>query len=126
MYRTLTIGAVSALTLTSAAADETLKFRSVLHATFVQSQDVGDVDGHTMSLTRYSGLTSFPDGTTGTGYFVAVTDYIKGAGTFSVYNNLALNDGFGSLVQGERHDDNGWNNKPISGNSDCSRRQGKV
>ena len=93
MFRTLMIGAVSALMLSAAAADETLKFRSILHATFVQSQDVGDVDGHTMSLTRYSGLTSFPDGTTGTGYFVATTDYIKGAGTFSVYNNLTLNDG---------------------------------
>jgi hypothetical protein len=76
-----------------AKADETLKFRAVLHATFVQSQDVGDVDAHTMSLARYSGLTSFPDGTTGTGYFVASTDYIKGAGTFWVYNNLTLNDG---------------------------------
>jgi hypothetical protein len=72
------IGAVSALTLTSAAADETLKFRSVLHATFVQSQDVGDVDGYTMSFARYSELTSFPDATTGTGYFVATTDYIRG------------------------------------------------
>jgi len=94
MLRTLIIGAVSALTLSTAArADETVKFRSILHATSVQSQDVGDVDGHTMSLSRYSGLTSFPDGTTGTGYFVATTDYIKGAGTFSVYNNLTLSDG---------------------------------
>ena len=94
MFRTLIIGAVSALTLSTAArADETVKFRSILHATSVQSQDVGDVDGHTMSLSRYSGLTSFPDGTTGTGYFVATTDYIKGAGTFSVYNNLTLSDG---------------------------------
>ena len=94
MFRNLMIGAVSALTLSTAArADETVKFRSILHATSVQSQDVGDVDGHTMSLSRYSGLTSFPDGTIGTGYFVATTDYIKGAGTFSVYNNLTLNDG---------------------------------
>ena len=94
MLRTLIIGAVSALTLSTAArADETVKFRSILHATSVQSQDVGDVDGHTMSLSRYSGLTSFPDGTTGTGYFVATTDYTKGAGTFSVYNNLTLSDG---------------------------------
>jgi hypothetical protein len=46
-----------------------------------------------MSLSRYSGITSFPDGTTGTGYFVSATDYVKGAGTFSVYHNLTLNDG---------------------------------
>jgi hypothetical protein len=50
-----------------------------LHATFVESQDVGDVDGHAMSLTRYSGLTRFSDGTTGLCYFVATTDYIEGA-----------------------------------------------
>jgi hypothetical protein len=43
-------------------ADETLKFRSIYHATSVQSQDVGDVDGHTLSVVRISGLASFPDG----------------------------------------------------------------
>jgi hypothetical protein len=37
------------------------------------------VDGHAMSLTRYSGLTQFSDGTTGLCYFVATTDYIEGA-----------------------------------------------
>jgi hypothetical protein len=74
-------------------ADETLKFRAILHATFVESQEVGDVDGHKMSLSRYSGLASFPDGATGISYFVATTDYIKGGGTFLVYNNLTLNDG---------------------------------
>src|SRR3984893_2053105 len=79
MLRTFVIGAVSALTLTAAAADETLKFSSILHATFVESQDVGDVDGHAMSLTRYSGLTRISDGTTGLCYFVATTDYIEGA-----------------------------------------------
>jgi hypothetical protein len=92
LFRTLMIGAVSALTLTSAAADETLKFRSVLHATFVQSQDVGDVDGYTMSFARYSELTSFPDATTETGYFCRHNRLHKGC-TFSVYNNLTLSNG---------------------------------
>jgi hypothetical protein len=93
MLRTFVIGAVSALTLTAAAADETLKFSSILHATFLESQVVGDVDGHAMSLTRYSGLTRFSDGTTGLCYLVATTDYIQGAGTFLVYNNITLSDG---------------------------------
>ena len=79
MLRTFMTAAVSALALTAAAADETVKFSSILHATFVESQDVGDVDGHAMSLTRYSGLTRFSYGTTGLCYFVATTDYIEGA-----------------------------------------------
>jgi hypothetical protein len=93
MLHTLMIGAVSALTLTAAAADETVTFSSILHATFVESQDVGDVDGHAMSLTRYSGLTRFSDGTTGLCYFVATTDYTNGAGTFLVYNTVTTSDG---------------------------------
>ena len=76
-----------------ARADETLKFRTIVHATGVQSQDVGDVDGHLISVGRFSGLASFPDGTVGTTYFVFVTDYIKGSGTFWTHNNLTLNDG---------------------------------
>ena len=64
MLRIFTIGAVLALTVTAAAADETVKISSILRATVVESQDVGDVDDHSMSLTRYSGLTRFSDGTT--------------------------------------------------------------
>jgi hypothetical protein len=76
-----------------ARADEALKFRAVMHATASQSQEIGDVDGHTASLSRFSGLASFADGTVGTAYFIATTDYTKGAGAFSTYNNLTLNDG---------------------------------
>jgi len=76
-----------------ARADETLKFRAIAHATSVQSQDVGDVDGHLISVGRFSGIASFPDGAVGTTYFVFVTDYIKSSGTFSTHNNLTLNDG---------------------------------
>ncbi len=36
----------------SGFADEALKFRAITHLTSVQSQDVGDVDGHAMSLVR--------------------------------------------------------------------------
>ncbi len=76
----------------NARADETLKFRATMHGTFLQSQEVGDVDGHALGVGRFSGLASFPGGTVGTSYFVGTTDYIKGAGTFSIYQNLTLND----------------------------------
>jgi len=46
-----------------------------------------------LSVGRFSGLASFPDGSVGTTYFTSATDYIKGAGTFSVYHNLTLKDG---------------------------------
>ena len=51
------------------------------------------MDDHAMSLTRYSGLTRFSDGTAGLCYLVAITDYIKGAGTFLLYNKITLSDG---------------------------------
>src|SRR5262245_49785068 len=76
-----------------ARADEKMKFRTIVNATSVHSQDVGDVDGHLISVGRFQGLASFTDGTVGTTYFVFATDYIKGSGTFSTYNNLTLNDG---------------------------------
>jgi hypothetical protein len=44
-------------------------------------------------VARFSGLASFPDGAVGTSYFTTATDYIKGAGTLTAYNNLTLKDG---------------------------------
>ena len=77
-----------------ARADETLKFRVVMHANSVQSQEIGDVDGHVVTIARYSGLASFPDGSTGTTYFTSLLDYTKGAGPIIfVYNNFTFNDG---------------------------------
>src|SRR5580704_8673622 len=78
----------------NARADETIKYREILHALSAQSQDVGDVEGHALYVVHYSGITSFPDGSTGTGSFVALLDYIKGAGPIVVnYSNATFNDG---------------------------------
>ena len=77
-----------------ARADETLKFREIYHAVAMQSQDVGDVEGHTLFLVRFSGINTFPDGSTGTGYFTALLDYTKGAGPVLVnYNSITFSDG---------------------------------
>jgi hypothetical protein len=43
-----------------------LKFRIDMHATSIQTQDVGDVGGYEMSVGRFSGLGSFLDGSVGT------------------------------------------------------------
>jgi hypothetical protein len=85
---------VALLSLGAAAkADETLKYRAVMHGVSVQPQEVGDVEGHALTLVRFSGITEFPDGTTGTGYFVGFADYTKGAGKGFTYTNLTLEDG---------------------------------
>jgi hypothetical protein len=60
----------------------------------LQSQDVGDVEGHALSVTRTSGLASFPDGSVGTTYYIAALDYTKGDGPIVLsYNNLTFGDG---------------------------------
>jgi hypothetical protein len=63
-----------------------------MHSTFVQFQDIPDTPGHRVSLVKFAGLALLPD-QVGTGYFISQTDYLNGAGTFSVYNNLTLSDG---------------------------------
>jgi hypothetical protein len=60
---------------------------------FVQSQEVGDFDGHALGLARQSGLALFPDGSVGTTYFTATNDYTKGAGNDLAYDKLTLEDG---------------------------------
>jgi hypothetical protein len=79
--------------LRPAQADEMIETRIVMHATSVQTQDVGDVDGHVLGLIRASGIASFQDGSTATAFFVAQTDYVKGSGTNATFNNLTFDDG---------------------------------
>jgi hypothetical protein len=77
----------------NARSDEVLSFHVVTHATSVQFQQVGDVDGHTLGLARQSGLALFSDGSVGTTYFTAINDYTNDAGTYVAYYSLILNDG---------------------------------
>src|ERR1700681_4013752 len=62
----------------SAQADETAKFRIIMHVTAAQTLDVSGVDGQTMTVVHYSGLASFADGSVGTANFTGTTDYNKG------------------------------------------------
>ena len=78
---------------TKTRSGETLKFRMVTHVTSAQSLDVGDVDGHVASLTRFSGLAFLPDGTVGTVHFASLADYTNGAGMFTLFPILAFDDG---------------------------------
>jgi hypothetical protein len=86
------VGSIGAATMPPANAED-LEFRAVVHVTSAQSQDVGDVDGHVLSLVRASGIASFQDGSTATTTLVAQTDYTKGNGTNTSYTNLTFDDG---------------------------------
>jgi hypothetical protein len=92
----LTLATATVLCLgsfSSARADETVKFRLMMHATSVQTQEVGDVDGHVVGVGRYSGLVSFSDGSVGTANFTFSNDYIKGNGTYTTYYHVSFRDG---------------------------------
>lgn len=65
----------------------------VTHVTSAQSLDVGDVEGHVASLTRFSGLAFLPDGTIGTAHFASLADYTNGAGVFTLFPVITLDDG---------------------------------
>jgi hypothetical protein len=84
---------VLALGASGAQADETLKYRQFVHVTAAQSQDVGDVDGHALTVFRFSGLAPLPDGTVATTTIVGISDYIKGSGTNRSYFTLMPKDG---------------------------------
>jgi len=75
-------GLIGFCAISTAKADETLRLRWTAHTTApVQSQEVGDVDGHFIGVFRYSGITLAPDGSAGTLYYTGTYDYIKGSST---------------------------------------------
>jgi hypothetical protein len=94
MKKLLLVTAALNVVPASAFADETLKIRTVMHVTAAQQQDVGDVAGHVLALSRFEGLASFPDGTVGPTYFVTAADMAKGVGTVNpLYYNVTAADG---------------------------------
>lgn len=78
---------------TAARADETLKWRHVQHNASVQSQDVGDVNGHSLYLYQLPGMAFFADGSIGSSLVVGTSDLTNGSGTNNGYLTLNFNDG---------------------------------
>jgi hypothetical protein len=76
-----------------ARADEILKWRHVQHTASMHSQDVGDIDGHSLSIAQLPGIAFFPDGSTGTTMVASSLDTIKGSGTLAGYYTLSFSDG---------------------------------
>jgi hypothetical protein len=88
------IAAIAAILATAAMADEAMKFRIIAHGISVNSQEIGDVDGHVIGMARFAGLATFPDGRIGQTSFVSVSDFVKGSGRIMpVYMSVTLDDG---------------------------------
>jgi hypothetical protein len=94
MRSALLTTAVLSIVSTCALADETLKWRHVQHPTSNQTQQVNDVNGHSINLYRIIGLAFFPDGSTGTTLSVGTNDIVNGVGgTTHGYFTLNFADG---------------------------------
>jgi hypothetical protein len=92
--RIIVICALAGILAVPAKADETVKWRHVQHVAAVQTQQVGDVNGHILSLTRLPGIAFFPDGSTGTSLVVGTSDVISGSGgTTHGYYTVNFADG---------------------------------
>jgi hypothetical protein len=59
---------------TSPLADETLKWRHVQHAASVQTLQVGDHNGHALTLYRTPGIAFLPDGSTAATVVIGTSD----------------------------------------------------
>ena len=96
MRRIILACALAGVLSIPAKADETLKFRVVQYVASVQSQQVGDVNGHVQGFARYPGLASFPDGSTARTLVFGTFDGVTGpggGGTGVGYENITFNDG---------------------------------
>jgi hypothetical protein len=80
-----------------AKADETLRYRHIIHITSLQSLDLGDIDGHAALVARFSGTAIFADNSMATTEGITFGDVTKGNGPLNGYNSVNFNDG-SSLV----------------------------
>jgi hypothetical protein len=74
-------------------SQEALQVRFVTRVTESHALEVGDVEGHVASLSRFSGLAFLPDGAVGIVHFASLTNYTDGAGTFTLFPIIAFDDG---------------------------------
>jgi hypothetical protein len=92
MYRTILCAAACAAIFTMPAkADETVKWRHVLHTASLQTLQVGDVPGHALAITRLAGVVFFSDGSMGATQVFSTTDGVNGSGVANGYQVISFN-----------------------------------
>jgi hypothetical protein len=93
MKSVLLAAAALSTIVTSTFADETLKWRHVLHTGSLQTLQVDDVPGHTLNVYRLPGIVFFSDGSTGTSQVFGASDVVNGNGTANGYQVIGFKDG---------------------------------
>ncbi len=77
-----------------AQAGETIKYRFVSHSQGVLTMDAGDgVEGHVIGAAKFSGIVTLEDGTSGFVTYLSNIDYVKGSGTYTLYQTFKFSDG---------------------------------
>jgi hypothetical protein len=93
MKSMLLAASVLGVIATGALADETLKWRHVLHTGSLQTLQVGDVPGHALNVYRLPGAVFFSDGSVGTSTVFGSSDTTNGSGPVNGYQVINFNDG---------------------------------
>jgi hypothetical protein len=96
MRRIIIAVAFAGIFATPAKADETVKFRVVQYVVSQQFQQIDDVPGHVQGVSRYVGIASFPDGSTGRSTAWNSFDGVTGTGNGGVangYQSIVFSDG---------------------------------
>jgi hypothetical protein len=88
----LAIAAVSIIA-TSSLADEALKWRQAQHFASTQTQQVGDINGHTVNVFRLVGIVFFADSRIGTSVVLGTSDVVNGSGSANGYGFITFSDG---------------------------------
>jgi hypothetical protein len=75
------------------ATAETRNFKIFNHVTKIETMPIADVEGHFISVSVREGVTIYGDGELAWNKATAVSDSIKGAGTFEMYATNTFQDG---------------------------------
>jgi hypothetical protein len=75
------------------SADEPMRYKAFYNIISGQTQEVGDLPGHFMSLAKATGLAQLGDGEVVQTHLLATTDFASGSGPFNAYVELQFSDG---------------------------------
>ncbi len=78
---------------------ETLKFKAYTYVTKAERTPIGDVDGHTLSLTTRKAFIVFENGEVAIQTSVGTTDAIKGSGSSLQYQTINFSDGSTIIIK---------------------------
>jgi hypothetical protein len=93
MRRIILACALAGILSVPAKADEVLKYRYFATNTALQTHEVGDVAGHFVGWSSFSGFAVFPDGSVALVSWSGPFDLTNGNGTYISYGSITFKDG---------------------------------